>query len=73
MSDPALTTKDIADWMGVTPAYVRGEITDGKLPYDDVSNSPKRRDYRIRYSDFIDYLKRRGYRKLPEPSEFTRN
>lgn len=70
MSDPALSTKDMARWMGSSTEYVRGEIVDGKIPFDNISRSPRRREYRVRLSDFIAYLRARGYRRLPQADDF---
>ncbi len=70
MSNPALSTRDLARWLGTTTEYVRGEIVDGKLPFENISRSPRRREYRVRLSDFVAYLQARGRTRFPSAADF---
>ena len=72
MSDPALTTRQCADWLGLSVSYVLGEVKDGHLLADNVGRGAKKARYRIRYSDFLTYLKARRYRHLPTPEVFSK-
>jgi len=70
-TDPHLTTRDLADWSGVSTDYYVGEIRDGHLPAANVALHPGRKCYRVRLSAFRAYLKRRGVTRLPTPRDFT--
>lgn len=58
--DPlVLTTRDCADLLGVSTAFIRGEIDDGRLVADVYDDDEKgRRIIRIDRTDFIAYCKR---------------
>lgn len=65
-SDPEtpLTTRDCADWMGVTPEYIRGAIDEGQLAAEAVTVNG-RRLIRIHVDDFREYLQRIGWKRIP--------
>lgn len=69
--DIPLSTRQMADWMGVSQDYVYGELTDGLMPFENIARTPGRTEYRVRLSDFIRYLQKRGYRRLPRVEEFN--
>jgi len=71
--EPPLTARACADWMGVTPAWVRGAITTGvtiangkivKLEAETpVING--RRMHRIHLDSFVTFLTAIGWKHLP--------
>jgi hypothetical protein len=64
VTDPPLTTRDCADWMGMTTEFIRGAVDEKTLEAEDtVING--RRAIRIHLDDFITYLKRIGWKRLP--------
>jgi hypothetical protein len=63
-TDPPLTTSDCAEWMGMTTEFIRGAVDDGQLQAEDVTING-RRVIRIHLDDFIAYLKKIGWRRLP--------
>lgn len=63
-SDPPLTTRDCADWMGVGTDFIRGAIEDGQLQAEDVRVNGKRL-IRIHLVDFVTYLRAIGWKRLP--------
>jgi excisionase family DNA binding protein len=71
-TDPALTTRDCADWLGVPVDYIYGEIADDHLPAFSVGRGG-RQALRIRLSDFVAYLKARGYARIPTRANFPRS
>ena len=70
--DPPLTTRDCADWMGVTTEYIRGAIDEGirvrgelvKLEAESF-DSGSRRTLRVHLDKFVEFLERIGWRRLP--------
>lgn len=72
MSDPALTTRQVANWIGVTQAYVRGEIKDGRLHAENIGRRGSR-EYRIRFSALATWAEAQGYRRLPQLTDFHAN
>jgi excisionase family DNA binding protein len=73
LKNPAFTTRTIADWLGTTTEYVRSEIATGALPAANVSRTA-RKEYRVRYSQFLAYLKRKRYpdSEMPRVSDLAR-
>ena len=63
-SDPPLTTRDCADWMGVSTDYIRGAIDDGKLEAETVTISG-RKLHRIHLDAFRAWLQAIGWKRLP--------
>lgn len=63
-TDPPLTTRDCADWMGLTTEFIRGAIDDQQLKAEDVTING-RRVLRVHLDDFVDYLLRLGWKRLP--------
>ncbi len=53
-----LTTSDCAQKLGMTGAYIRGEIRDGRLKARIFSEGRKRAKYRIEAEDFTAYVER---------------
>lgn len=70
-SDPPLTTRACADWMGVTPSWIRSAITegvpvDGRLVTLETEIVPgKRLVYRIHLDRFIAFLRAIKWRRIP--------
>ncbi len=64
-TDPPLTTRDCADWMGVTTEFIRGEIDDGKLEAEDVMVNG-RRIIRVHLDEFRAYLQKIGWKRIPK-------
>ena len=54
---PWLTTARCASLIGMTTDFVRGEIQDGRLRAYVIRRPGKRAVYRVRSSDFTDYLR----------------
>lgn len=63
-SDPPLTTRDCADWMGVGTDFIRGAIEDGQLQAEDVRVNGKRL-IRVHLDAFVAYLRAIGWKRLP--------
>lgn len=72
-SDPPLTTRACADWMGVTPSWIRSAITEGvpvrgglvTLDAEVLVLSAHRRLYRVHLDQFIVFLRAIGWRRIP--------
>jgi hypothetical protein len=71
--EPPLTARDCADWMGFTPAWVRGAITTGvtiatgkvvKLEAETLAING-RRTHRIHLDGFVTFLTAIGWKHLP--------
>ena len=65
-TDPPLTTRDCADWMGVTTEFIRGAIDDGELVAEDAMVNG-RRMIRVYLDDFRAYLQKIGWKRIPKP------
>jgi hypothetical protein len=63
-TEPPLTTRDCADWMGVTTEYIRGAIVDGQLEAEIVTVNG-RRMIRVHVDQFREYLQRIGWKRIP--------
>lgn len=70
VNDPALTTRELADWLGTSTEYVRLELVNGKMPFENISRVPFRKDYRVRFSDFVEYCRSAGRNRLPSLDDF---
>lgn len=68
-SDPPLTPRACADWMGVSPSYIRGLIHDKHLRAEKVVVGDRRPLYRIYFDDFVKCLKRLNWSRLPRAGE----
>lgn len=64
-TDPPLTTRDCADWMGLSTEFIRGAIDDGALEAEDVTINGKR-VLRIHLDRFVAYLRAIGWKRLPK-------
>jgi excisionase family DNA binding protein len=64
-TDPPLTTRDCADYMGLTTEFIRGAIEDGQLEAEDVIING-RRVIRIHLDQFVAYLKSIKWKRLPK-------
>ncbi|HVL65742.1 MAG TPA: helix-turn-helix domain-containing protein [Vicinamibacterales bacterium] len=62
-SDPTLTTRDVADRLGVSTAFVIGEIRDGRLTATVWKRDGKRAIYRIAPADLDDYERRHRWNR----------
>lgn len=60
----------MAEWLGVGTDYIVGELQDGRMHFENVSRGTGRRCYRVRLSDFVAYLKARGYQRFPTAQDF---
>ena len=58
MSERWLTTRQVAEHLGVSTAFVRGEIQDGRLPSHAITRSGKRTIYRVSLTQFRAYCSR---------------
>jgi hypothetical protein len=71
-TDPPLTTRDIADWMGLTTEWVRGAIDEGlvvggvlvRLDAETLTVNG-RRLHRVHLDRFRAFLKAIGWRRIP--------
>jgi excisionase family DNA binding protein len=57
-TDPTLTTRDLADRLGVSTAFILGEIRDGRLSALTLSGRGKRTIYRVSEAAFEAYVAR---------------
>lgn len=57
-TDPCLTTRDVANRLGVSTNFVLGEIQDGRLPAIVLERPGARRLYRISEASLSAYLRR---------------
>jgi hypothetical protein len=71
-SDPPLTTRACADWMGFTPAWIRAAIDEGVLVHRrlvklqaETLTLNGRRVHRIHLDDFITFLGAIGWKRIP--------
>lgn len=63
--DPPFTTRECADWMGVTTEYIRQAIESGQLEAETIPTSGRRVMHRVHLDKFIEYLKRIGWKRIP--------
>jgi hypothetical protein len=71
-TDPPLTTRHVADWMGRSTSWVRGAIDEGvwvpgglvRLRAETMVFSG-RRTHRIHLDEFIDFLGAIGWKRIP--------
>jgi excisionase family DNA binding protein len=64
-TDPPLTTRECADWMGMSTEFIRGAIKDHELEAEDITVNG-RRVIRIHQDAFRTYLQRIGWKRLPK-------
>jgi excisionase family DNA binding protein len=57
-SDPPLTTRDCADWIGCSTNYIRDAIVSGEL----AAAGRVGRSHRIPYESFVEFCKRKAER-----------
>jgi excisionase family DNA binding protein len=69
VTDPPLTTRLAADWMGVETDYIVDAIKAGELRAERFNRPGKRAQYRIHLNDFIAFLRLTKFQRLPKPSE----
>ena len=62
--EPPLTTRECANYIGVTTEFIRGAIADGELAAEVVT-SGGRRLIRVHVDHFHAYLRRIGWRRVP--------
>lgn len=62
-TDPTLTTRDVADRLGLSTAFIVGEIQDGRLEALTLRRVDKRNIYRVSERDFAAYLVRHWLRR----------
>lgn len=71
-TDPPLTTRHVADWMGRSTSWVRGAIDEGvwvpgglvRLKAETMVIG-RRRTHRVHLDDFIDFLRHIGWKRIP--------
>lgn len=66
-ADACLSTRDCADRLGVTTAFIVGEIRDGRLCAFVLERRGCRRMYRIAPEDFAAYVKRYSWTPSKRP------
>jgi excisionase family DNA binding protein len=66
-TDPPLTTRDCADWVGMGTDYIIDAIKAGDLKAERFAKPGKRAQYRIHLDDFTEFLKAIGFSRLPKP------
>jgi hypothetical protein len=57
-TDPKLTTRDVADRLGVSTNFVIGEIRDGRMAATVIERPGVRSIYRVSELALLDYLRR---------------
>jgi hypothetical protein len=70
--DPPLTTRDCADWMGMSATWVRSAIDDGvwtargrvRLGAETIVVN-RRKLHRVHLDSFIEFLRAIGWRRVP--------
>jgi hypothetical protein len=65
-TDPPLTTRDCADWVGMDTKYIREEIEAGTLKAERFGRPGRKPIYRIHVDDFIAFLRTIGFQRLPK-------
>lgn len=66
LDDPHLTTRQCAEYSGYTTQYFRNAISKGLLQAEYARSKGARRGaHRIRYSDFVAFLKSIGFKRIP--------
>jgi excisionase family DNA binding protein len=63
-AQPPLSTRECADFMGVSTTYIVEQIKAGKLPAERVPSGP-RTLYRVHEDDFVAFLKAVKWSRLP--------
>jgi excisionase family DNA binding protein len=63
-----LTTRDIADRLGVSTGFIVGEIRDGRLAALQLRRTGKRTVYRVSEADFDAYVARHWMPASDRPS-----
>ena len=70
--DPPLTTRDCADWMGLTTEFIRGAIDEGVSVHGhqvhlgaETVTLNRRRIHRIHLDDFVTFLQAIGWKRIP--------
>jgi hypothetical protein len=65
-TDPPLTARECADWMGMGTDYIWDAIKAGDLKAERFGMPGKRAKYRIHLDDFIRFLQKIGFQRLPK-------
>ena len=65
-TDPPLTTRACADWMGMGTEYIVDAIKAGDLKAERFGMPGKRPRYRIHLDDFVTFLQKIGFQRLPK-------
>jgi hypothetical protein len=65
-TDPPLSTRACADWMGMGTDYIVDAIKAGDLQAERFGRAGKRQQYRIHLDAFIAFLRKIGFRRLPK-------
>lgn len=69
-SQPPLSTRECADFMGVSTTYIVEAIKAGELPAEDARRpGAGRAVYRVHEDDFIAFLRTRNWKRLPRTSD----
>lgn len=64
ITDPPLTTRACADWIGSSTDYIRDAIADGEL----LGTGRVGRAHRVTYDSFVAFCRRKGFRIPREPA-----
>jgi len=62
LSDPTLSTRDCADYLGVSTDFVVGEIQDGRLVAKVLERPGLRKIYRVSRTELDAYVVRYGWK-----------
>jgi hypothetical protein len=65
-TDPPLTTRACADWMGMGTDYIVDAIKAGDLNAERFGRPGKRAQYRVHLDEFIRFLQKIGFQRLPK-------
>jgi hypothetical protein len=65
-SDPPLSTRDCADWIGTGTDYIVDSIREGQLKAERIGRPGRRPFYRIHFEDFVKFLRLIGFRRIPK-------
>jgi hypothetical protein len=66
---PPLSTRECADLIGVSLDFVLDSIKDGSLKAEVARRTPASRPiYRVHEDDYLDWLTRIGWSRLPYPA-----
>lgn len=62
---PPLSTRECANYMGVSPGYIRDAIHDGHLKAECIEVPGRRALYRVKEEDFVAFLQKVKWSRIP--------